>query len=444
MWKKMISGYFAVPLIYRIVTAFILGIAAGILCSRLTAVYGEGVAECVTGILAPFGTVLIAMLKMVVIPIIFFSLVTGAASLPLKQFGKLGLMVVVWYFLTSVFAAAFGTGLAYLMDPAMENGNALSGSLLSQAGNMKAGAAGGPSFLQFLNDLFMNPFQALAEGKFLPIIVFSILFGLAARTVIEKHEAKQQMSGAVEKLLEILDAALHVSYQIIDWVMEYFPVGVFALTTVNFTLYGPELFGPYLQIAGCVVLGVLMMIFLIYPLLVLLLCRENPYRLLNKLKEPIITAFLTRSSAATLPISLRTAAELRIRPELSGFALPLGATVNMDGACIHLPVFAVLAVNMFGLPFGIFQILFLIFSVVLASIGAGGIPGGSIFLLFLVLTNLGLPDAQVAMVVALAIGINPLLDMFETACNVTGDNICNYIVARRGGMMESPEKIKLT
>ncbi len=440
MWKKMISGYFAVPLIYRIVTAFILGIAAGILCSRLTAVYGEGVAECVTGILAPFGTVLIAMLKMVVIPIIFFSLVTGAASLPLKQFGKLGLMVVVWYFLTSVFAAAFGTGLAYLMDPAMENGNALSGSLLSQAGNMKAGAAGGPSFLQFLNDLFMNPFQALAEGKFLPIIVFSILFGLAAKTVIEKHEAKQQMSGAVEKLLEILDAALHVSYQIIDWVMEYFPVGVFALTTVNFTLYGPELFGPYLQIAGCVVLGVLMMIFLIYPLLVLLLCRENPYRLLNKLKEPIITAFLTRSSAATLPISLRTAAELRIRPELSGFALPLGATVNMDGACIHLPVFAVLAVNMFGLPFGIFQILFLIFSVVLASIGAGGIPGGSIFLLFLVLTNLGLPDAQVAMVVALAIGINPLLDMFETACNVTGDNICNYIVARRGGMMESPEK----
>ena len=440
MWKKMISGYFAVPLIYRIVTAFILGIAAGILCSRLTTVYGEGVAECVTGVLAPFGTVLIAMLKMVVIPIIFFSLVTGAASLPLKQFGKLGLMVVVWYFLTSVFAAAFGTGLAYRMNPAMETDASLSGSLLSQAGNMKAGAAGGPSFLQFLNDLFMNPFQALAEGKFLPIIVFSILFGLAARTVIEKLGAKQPMSGAVEKLLEILDAALHVSYQIIDWVMEYFPVGVFALTTVNFTLYGPELFGPYLQIAGCVVLGVLLMIFLIYPLLVLILCRENPYRLLNKLKEPIITAFLTRSSAATLPISLRTAGELRVRPELSGFALPLGATVNMDGACIHLPVFAVLAVNMFGLPFGIFQILFLIFSVVLASIGAGGIPGGSIFLLFLVLTNLGLPDAQVAMVVALAIGINPLLDMFETACNVTGDNICNYIVARRGGMMESPEK----
>ena len=440
MWKKMISGYFAVPLIYRIVTAFVLGIAAGILCSRLTAVYGEGVASGVTSILAPFGTILIAMLKMVVIPIIFFSLVTGAASLPLKQFGKLGLMVVIWYFLTSVFAAAFGTGLAYLMNPAMESANALSGSLLSQAGNMKAGASGGPSFLQFLNDLFMNPFQALAEGKFLPIIVFSILFGLAARTVIEKHAAKQPISGTVEKLLEILDAALHVSYQIIDWVMEYFPVGVFALTTVNFTLYGPELFGPYLQIAGCVILGVLLMIFLIYPLLVLILCRENPYRLLNKLKEPIITAFLTRSSAATLPISLRTAAELRIRPELSGFALPLGATVNMDGACIHLPVFAVLAVNMFGLPFGIFQILFLIFSVVLASIGAGGIPGGSIFLLFLVLTNLGLPDPQVAMVVALAIGINPLLDMFETACNVTGDNICNYIVAQRGGMMDSLEK----
>lgn len=219
--------------------------------------------------------------------------------------------------------------------------------------------------------------------------------------------------------------------------MEYFPVGVFALTTVNFAVYGMELFGPYVRIAGCVMIGVLLMIFLIYPMFLLLLCRENPYCVLNKIKEAVITAFLTRSSAATLPISFRIAKEkLHVKEQLSSFALPLGATINMDGVCIHLPVFAILAANIFGIQIGVSQLAVLLISVVFASVGAGGIPGGSVFLLFMVLANLGLNDSEIAMIVALAIGINPLLDMFETACNVTGDNVCNYIVGKRGGMLE--------
>ena len=169
----------------------------------------------------------------------------------------------------------------------------------------------------------------------------------------------------------------------------------------------------------------------------LLLCRENPYCVLNKIKEAVITAFLTRSSAATLPISFRIAKEkLHVKEQLSSFALPLGATINMDGVCIHLPVFAILAANIFGIQIGVSQLAVLLISVVFASVGAGGIPGGSVFLLFMVLANLGLNDSEIAMIVALAIGINPLLDMFETACNVTGDNVCNYIVGKRGGMLE--------
>ena len=232
-------------------------------------------------------------------------------------------------------------------------------------------------------------------------------------------------------MLDVFDAAQKASFKIIDWVMEYFPVGVFALTTVNFAVYGMELFGPYVRIAGCVMIGVLLMIFLIYPMFLLLLCRENPYRVLNKIKEAVITAFLTRSSAATLPISFRIAKEkLHVKEQLSSFALPLGATINMDGVCIHLPVFAILAANIFGIQIGVSQLAVLLISVVFASVGAGGIPGGSVFLLFMV------NDSEIAMIVALAIGINPLLDMFETACNVTGDNVCNYIVGKRGGMLE--------
>ena len=107
----------------------------------------------------------------------------------------------------------------------------------------------------------------------------------------------------------------------------------------------------------------------------------------------------------------------------------------MDGVCVHLPVFAILAVNIFGIDLTMGQLAILVLSVVFASVGAGGIPGGSVFLLFMVLSNLGLDDAQTATIVALAIGINPLLDMFETACNVTGDNVCTYIIGKKNSML---------
>ena len=422
MLKKVLMGYFAVPLVWRVVAGFLLGIAAGILCSELAKRYGSEVTGCVTDVVAPFGTILIAMLKMVVIPIIFFSLVSGAASLPVRKFGKLGISVLLWYFLTSLFAGMFGIFLAAVMNPAMENARNLSEKFMPQVASLKMhGASGGLS--RFLSGLFMNPFQALAEGQFLPVIVFSILFGLAARIVLERH-GDDNTGKSAGLMLRIIDAAQKASFQIIDWIMEYFPVGVFALTTTNFAVYGTELFGPYMRIALCVICGVLLMIFVIYPLLLLLLCRENPYRIMNRIKVAVITAFLTRSSAATLPVSFRIAKEkLHVKEQLSSFALPLGATINMDGVCIHLPVFAILAANVFGISLGPSQLALLLISVVFASVGAGGIPGGSVFLLFMVLENLGLNDAQVATIAALAIGINPLLDMFETACNVTGDNV---------------------
>ena len=127
--------------------------------------------------------------------------------------------------------------------------------------------------------------------------------------------------------------------------------------------------------------------------------------------------------------------EIGVAKSLSSFSLPLGATVNMDGVCVHLPVFVILAANMFDPHLGVGQLLFLVISIMFASVGAGGVPGGSVFLLFMVLENMGLQTDQVAMIVALALGINPILDMFETCCNVTGDNVCTYIVARKNGLI---------
>ena len=238
-------------------------------------------------------------------------------------------------------------------------------------------------------------------------------------------------------MLELFEAVQKTVFKIVDWVMEYFPIGVFALTACNFAIYGIGLFQSYFQVALCVIIGIILMLTICYPMIVAIICRVNPYPVLWKLREPILTAFVTRSSAAALPVSMRTVREkLHVKSELANFTLSLGATVNMDGVCIHLPVFAVLAANLFGFELTLPQILIMIASVVFASIGTGGVPGGSIFLLVMVLETLSLSASQVSVIIALAMGINPLLDMFETACNVAGDNIGTYVIGKKMGMFD--------
>ena len=403
-----------IPLVWRILAGFLLGIALGLLASRLASPDTLG---RLLAIASPFGSVLVSMLKMVVYPIIFFSLVLGAASMPLRSS-------------TSLFATVFGVAMAFALNPSMVAATETAGRYMDGVKAMSASSASA-GFGSFLTSLFQNPFAALAEGKFLPIIVFAILFGLAARALVDSGKSR----ASVEAMLQACDGVQHAAFKLIDWVMQYFPFGVFALTFCNFAENGTLLFGPYVRIVLCVTVGVAAMILLVYPLAVFLLCRENPYRVLARIRQPLLTAFVTRSSAATLPVSFRAMDEIGVSRSLSSFSLPLGATINMDGVCVHLPVFVILAANMFGLHLSAGQLAVLVVSVMFASIGAGGIPGGSVFLLFMVLENMGLEPEQVATVVALALGINPVLDMFETCCNVAGDNVCTYIVARRGGLL---------
>ena len=434
---KIFSWYRRIPLIYLNLGAFVFGCAAGLLLYKVGVVRGEEFLTQAVNILSPFGVILVNMLKMIVIPIIFFSLVYGAASLPTKTFGKMGIGVCAWYFFTSLYAAVFGSVTAICFNPKLSSASELAGKLMPQVDSMKNAASGtGNAFLNVIYGLFTNPFKALAEGNFLPIIVFAILFGLAARVVMDNAQ-DEETSRIIKLMLDIINAMQKSIFKIIEWVMLYFPIGIFALTACNFAVYGVGLFQSYFQVALCVVCGILLMLLVCYPLFVAIICKVNPYPILWKLREPVLTAFVTRSSAATLPVSMRTAKEkLKVRDELSSFTLSLGATVNMDGVCIHLPVFAVLAANLFGFEMTLTQILLMVLGVVFASVGAGGVPGGSIFLLFMVLEFFNLTPDQVATVIALALGINPLLDMFETACNVAGDNIGTYVVGKRLGMLE--------
>ncbi|MBO5991849.1 MAG: dicarboxylate/amino acid:cation symporter, partial [Lentisphaeria bacterium] len=424
---KLFSWYNKIPLIYRNLGAFVLGCIAGLVLYKLGVIRGEEFLTKAVSILSPFGTILVNMLKMIVIPIIFFSLIHGAASLPTKTFGKMGIGVCAWYFFTSLYAAIFGSIIAVIFNPKLASASELAGKLVSQVEAMKSSSAGtGNAFLNIIFGLFTNPFKALADGNFLPIIVFAILFGLASRVVLDSAE-DERTTKIITLMLDVIEAMQKAIFKMIDWVMGYFPVGIFALTACNFAVYGVGLFQSYFQVALCVIVGILLMLLVCYPLAMFIICRVNPYPVLWKLREPILTAFVTRSSAATLPVSMRTASEkLKVKGELSNFTLSLGATVNMDGVCIHLPVFAVLAANLFGFEMTISQIILMVIGVVFASVGAGGVPGGSIFLLFMVLEFFHLTPSQTNIVIALALGINPLLDMFETACNVAGDNVGTY------------------
>ena len=425
-----------IPLVVKILIGFLLGTILGL---SLSAFCDAETVKKIVSYISPFGTVLVAMLKAVVFPIIVFSLVSGAAKLPLKRSGKVGGIVMLWYFATSLFATVFGVALAYLLNPSISGAANLASANMASAAEISGGTTSG-TISSLITGLFQNPFAALSNGQFLPVIVFAIAFGLAARSIMDSLPEDSEIAQGAKLLIKVLDGAQHISFRLIDWVVCYFPIGVFALSLTNFAVNGSLLFGPYLRITGCVIVCVFAMIFFVYPLAIFAFCRKNPYKVLLQIKDAMVTAFVTRSSAATLPVSFRVMDNMGVDRTLSGFSLPMGSTVNMDGVCVHLPVFVILAANMFGHDLSMLQIATLCISIIFASIGAGGIPGGSVFLLFMVLESMGLPSDQVTLVVALALGINPILDMFETCCNVTGDNVCTYIVAHNNSLMNPQPK----
>lgn len=434
--KNILQWYFSVSLILRIIVCLIVGAIIGAGLWMLSEQTETDTIAHVLNFIDPFGTVFVYMLKMIVIPVVFFSLLCGASSLPVSKFGRVGLKTIAWYLLCSLFAAIVGACLARVINPGSGADVEMWNQMVPEAtGEIAARAETEGTLVRMLYNMFTNPFEALATGNFLPIIVFSIMFGLAIRVTIEAAPNSRQ-SERLENLIELVKACRDAMFKVVDWILEYSPIGVLALTITNFARFGPSIVGPYVSVTLGVVCGILVMVFCVYPVLLLIVTKQNPFIVLKKIREAMIMAFVTRSSAATLPVSIKTAEdELKIQNELASFSLPLGATINMDGVCVHLPMFAVLAANMFNINLTISGLAILVITTVLASIGAGGVPGGSLMLLFIILETMNLTPDQVAIVVALALGINPVLDMFETMNNVTGDLICTYAVAHNEDLL---------
>jgi Na+/H+-dicarboxylate symporter len=417
--KGMFDWYFKSNLLMRILIGLVLGAVVGLIA-------GESILW-----VAPFGTLFVRLLLMIVMPVIFATLVMGSASISPAELGKVGVKIVLFYLFTSAVAVAIGLAMANIFQPGAGLG-------LTGTADAAGRALEQPALKDTLLDIVpSNPFGALAEGAVLPTIFFAILFGIGISYL--KISSEERVRKAGETLYVIFDGAAEVMYIMVRWVLQYAPIGVFALLAVVFAQQGSAAAGPLGIVVVAVYLGLVLHVVVVYGGL-LKLNKLSFIKFLKGSREAMLTAFVTRSSGGTLPVTMRNAEEnLGISRKVHSFTLPLGATINMDGTAIYLGVCALFIGYAIGLPLGLGQQITIILTAVLASIGTAGVPGAGAIMLLMVLQSVGLPmedGSAVAAAYAMILGIDAILDMGRTSANVTGDLAGTAIVAKSENEMD--------
>jgi len=408
---SLLRSYLRIPVIYKIAIGFVLGIILG-------ALIGEPITA-----LKPLGDLFIRLLKMIVAPIVLFSLVVGAASITPARLGKVGVKIILYYLVTSAIAVIIGLAMANLFRP---------GVGLELAGEAKeVTVKPPPSPVEvLLNIIPTNPFAALSQGKVLQIIFFAIVLGIAIAYLRESKVIR--VSRAASTVFTIFDGLAETMYKIVRGILQYAPIGVFALIGYVVAKHGPGVLGPLAIVVVALYVGLFIHIFLVYGGL-LTAFKLSIIKFLKGAKEPMLTAFVTRSSSGTLPVTMTAAEEnFRISRSIYSFTLPLGATVNMDGTAMYQAISTIFIANALGIPLTITQQLLIVLTAVLASIGTAGVPGAGLIMLAMVLEAVGLPltDPSVALAYGMIAGIDVILDMGRTMVNVTGDLAGTIIVAK--------------
>lgn len=398
----------------RILIAMGVGISLGALLQWL-ALPQEHLVNAVVldGFIDAGGSIFIALLKMLVVPLVFVSLVCGAASLgDTGSVGRLGGKTIGLYLLTTAVAVSLAMMIALATDPGL--GGESAGDLAS-ASTFEPKPA--PSVKDtFINVVPSNPIAAMAEGMMLQVILFALLFGLAL-----------SKSGASGERLRVFFSDLNdVIVRLISMIVSLTPVGVFCLMTQLGATLGLAEIAKVAMYFATVVIALLVHASVAYPLLLKTLTGLSPLMFLRKMREVQLVAFSTSSSGATLPVTLRTVEhKLGVQNNVSSFAVPLGATINMDGTAIMQGVATVFIAQFYGIDLTLSALLTVVLTATLASIGTAAVPGVGLIMLTLVLDQVGLPVEGIALI----IGVDRLLDMLRTAVNVTGDATVATIVA---------------
>ena len=401
----------------KVLIGMALGIVTGLLLNTAGLAAGDSLlGNRIIGFFDLVGVLFVNALKMLVVPLVFFSLVCGVCGIgDLRILGRVGTKAFALYLLTTAIAIATAILLASLFDI---------GGDIERSSDLAFEAREAPPLSQVLIDIVPdNPVNAMANGDMLPLIFFTILLGISILMVGEK--ARPAIQGA--------EIGNEIMMKMVTLIMAAAPYAVFCLIAKSIAQLGVELLE---SLAGyvLVLLGALLCHLLItLTLLLRLLSGLSPLLFLKKLRNVQVFAFSTASSYATIPVTMRTVTErLGVDNSLASFSVPFGATINLDGTAIMQGVATVFVANVYGIELGLTGYLTVILMSVLASIGTAGVPGVGLIMLSMVFTQVNLPVEGIG----LLLGVDRLMDMFRTAVNVSGDAMVTTVVASSEGKID--------
>ncbi|WP_296852750.1 dicarboxylate/amino acid:cation symporter [uncultured Methanobrevibacter sp.] len=361
------------------------------------------------------GTVFIKLMKMLVVPLVFCSIVVGVASISdIRKIGKIGGTTILIYLLTTALAITIALLIAGIIKP----GEGLNMAGLAQA-NLTTAQSMADTVINIIPD---NPINSLASGDMLPVIIFGVLIGIILAKLREETKT-------VNKLFEEGNT---IMMEMTSIVMKFAPIGVFCLMAKTFAGLGFEGLMPLLKFIGCVLLGLAIQAFIVYPSIMVILTRLNPIKFFKRFISVMFFAFSSSTSNATIPLNMEKLSEMGVSRDVSSFTIPLGATINMDGTAIMQGCAVMFAAQAYGIDLGTSALITVVFTAVMASVGTAGVPSVGLITLNMVFNSVGLPVDAIGIIM----GIDHLLDMFRTAVNVTGDAICTLIVSFRSKALD--------
>ena len=361
------------------------------------------------------GTVFIKLMKMLVVPLVFCSIVVGVASISdIRKIGKIGGTTILIYLLTTALAITIALLIAGIIKP----GEGLNMAGLAQA-NLTTAQSMADTVINIIPD---NPINSLASGDMLPVIIFGVVIGIILAKLREETKT-------VNKLFEEGNT---IMMEMTSIVMKFAPIGVFCLMAKTFAGLGFEGLMPLLKYIGCVLLGLAIQAFIVYPSIMVILTRLNPIKFFKRFISVMFFAFSSSTSNATIPLNMEKLSEMGVSRDVSSFTIPLGATINMDGTAIMQGCAVMFAAQAYGIDLGTSALITVVFTAVMASVGTAGVPSVGLITLNMVFNSVGLPVDAIGIIM----GIDHLLDMFRTAVNVTGDAICTLIVSFRSKALD--------
>ncbi|NLG02422.1 MAG: dicarboxylate/amino acid:cation symporter [Clostridia bacterium] len=380
-----------------ILISLVLGIFVGLLLQN-HAVFAEQYIK-------PFGTIFLNLIKMIVVPVVLFSIIQGVISLQdIRKIGVIGGKTIAFYLCTTAFAVTIGLLSANILRVG-------AGYTISKNALQTYEATKSTSFMDtFVNIFPANIITPLTEANMLQVIVIAIFFGFG---IILAGEKGKYAADCVESFSE-------VSIKIMGVIIKLSPIGVFALITPVIANNGATVLLPLLKLVGVVYVTCMIHVVLVYSSAVKLMAGMSPIKFFRGMSEAMIFAFSSSSSVGTLPFNYKCTEKLGVKKEIASFVLPLGATINMDGTAIYQGVCAIFIAQIFGIDLTIAQQASIILTATLASVGTAGVPGAGVIMLAMVLQGVGLPLEGIALVA----GVDRILDMIRTMVNITGDAAC--------------------